>query len=227
MIESDYSEVYTEMSASMQSKEASASQSKRKLQQKAKDIEESGAYSENFDEEESISKSITIGKDEASMKEKMKKMDTVKEESVDDSGAEQSRDVTQSMGSSQKTPARAESSIGSLPSEDISVKDSVRSVDWKYDLNNQDSARGINVKAMDSESEKIEEEKIDEESEIEESNSPGDEDEIDSSSDDMNTRDDNITDLESCPEGIGNSQSASANDVDILTKADAITDELL
>ena len=88
------------------------------------------------------------------------------------------------MGSSQKTPARVESSIGSLPSEDISVKDSVRSVDWKYDIN-QDSARGINVKVMESESEKVSE-KIEEESSIEEEDDH--ESEVETSSDDMNTR---------------------------------------
>ena len=78
-------------------------------------------------------------------------MDTVKEESVDDSAAEVSKDVSvsQSMGSEQRsskaTPAskaeqRVDSSMGSLPSDDISVRDSVRSVDWKFD-GRQDSAR--------------------------------------------------------------------------------------
>ena len=50
----------------MQSKDLSASHnaSKRKLQQKAKDIEESAAYSENFDEEDSVSKSVTMSNNE-------------------------------------------------------------------------------------------------------------------------------------------------------------------
>ena len=134
----------------MTSKEVSESHtaSKRRLQAKAKDIEESAAYSENF-EEESLAKSATVGRDESASKEKMLKMDTVKEESVDDSAAEVSKDVSQSMGSearsSKATPAskaeqRVDSSMGSLPSDDISVKDSVRSVDWKFDVR-QDSAR--------------------------------------------------------------------------------------
>lgn len=138
MIASDYSQEFTEPSVSSKDVSQSQNVSKAKLQAKAKDIEESAAYSETF-EEESLSKSMTIGKDESVGK--ALKMDTVKEESVDDSAAEQSKDVSQSISASSKaSPARAESSIGSLPSEDISVKDSVRSVDWKYDIN-KDSAR--------------------------------------------------------------------------------------
>ena len=81
-------------------------------------------------------------KDESASKDKMLKMDTVKEESIDDSAQSQSQkqDVTQSMGSSKATPGSkkqegVESSMGSLPSEDMSVKDSVRSVEWKFDVN--------------------------------------------------------------------------------------------
>ena len=71
------------------------------MQAKAKDIEESG-YSETF-EEESMAKSMTM-KDESASKDKMLKMDTVKEESIDDSAQSQSKDVTQSMSSSKVTP---------------------------------------------------------------------------------------------------------------------------
>lgn len=83
-------------------------------------------------------KSMTL-KDDSATKDKLLKMDTVKEESVDDSAQSQSKDVTQSMGSSKATPGSkkqdgVESSMGSLPSEDISVKDSVRSVEWKFDV---------------------------------------------------------------------------------------------
>lgn len=138
MIASDYSQEFTEQSVSSKDVSQSQNASKAKLQAKVKDIEESAAYSETF-EEESLGKSVTIGKDESVGK--AFKMDTVKEESVDDSAAEQSKDVSQSYSTSSKaSPARAESSIGSLPSEDISVKDSVRSVDWKYDIN-KESAR--------------------------------------------------------------------------------------
>jgi len=47
--------------------------------------------------------------------------------------------VTQSIGSrsgkaSREGKDRIESSVGSLPSEDQSIKDSVRSVDWKIEL---------------------------------------------------------------------------------------------
>ena len=90
IIESDYSQEFTEQSIT--SREVSQSQptaSKHKLQAKVKDIEESAAYSENF-EEESMAKSMTIKEGESASKDKMLKMDTVKEESVDDSAQETS-----------------------------------------------------------------------------------------------------------------------------------------
>ena len=93
-------------------------------------------------------KSMNV-KDESASKDKMLKMDTVKEESIDDSAQSVSnkQDVTQSLSSTSKvTPGSKkqegfESSMGSLPSEDISVKDSVRSVEWKFDVKQPDSAR--------------------------------------------------------------------------------------
>ena len=93
-------------------------------------------------------------KDESANKEKMLKMDTVKEESVDESAQSQSKDVTASMSSSKVTPGSkkqegVESSMGSLPSEDISVKDSVKSVEWKFDVKQQDSARDTTPKAKE------------------------------------------------------------------------------
>ena len=57
--------------------------SKKKLQDKAKDIEESAAYSETF-EEESLAKSSNLLNDALNKDPKMK-MDTVKEESIDES----------------------------------------------------------------------------------------------------------------------------------------------
>ena len=105
MIESDYSADFTEQSITSKDISQSNTASKKKLQAKAKDIEESG-YSENF-EEESMAKSMTM-KDESASKDKMLKMDTVKEESVDDSAQSQSKqsskDVTHSMSSSKVTP---------------------------------------------------------------------------------------------------------------------------
>ena len=62
---------------------ASHTASKAKLQAKAKDIEESAAYSENF-EEESMGHSVK-GKDESASKDVLAKMEIVKEESIDDS----------------------------------------------------------------------------------------------------------------------------------------------
>ena len=50
-------------------------------------------------------------------------------------------------------------------------------------------------------------------------------DEVDSSSD-LNTRDE-MGDLESCPEGVGQSASLSGNDGDLQLKAELITEELL
>ena len=205
MIESDYSDAFDEQSVT--SKEVSQSHntsSKAKLQAKARDIEESAAYSENF-EEDSISKSVTMGKEESSAK--APKIDTVKEESVDDSAAEQSRDVTQSVTSDQKSskanPSRVESSLGSLPSEDISVKDSVRSVDWKIELN-RESARDSEVSEANPANEatpKSDKKTSFIKEERQEDSDSDSEEEIESSSD-LNTRDE-FEDLESCPDGVG------------------------
>jgi len=126
-----------------------------------------------------------------------------------------------SSGKQSKGEHKAESSMGSLPSEDLSVKDSVRSVDWKFDVK-QGSLDKDNVAELSQSSEKrqnsyIKEERVEDSQEISE--------EEDSSSD-LNTRDE-IADLESCPDAIGQSGSMSANDQEMLNKADAITEELL
>ena len=216
MIESDYSQEFTEQSITSKDISQSNTASKQKLKAKAKDIEESG-YSETF-EEDSMAKSVTM-KDESASKDKMLKMDTVKEESVDDSAQSQSKDATQSMSSSKVTPGSkkqdaGESSMGSLPSEDMSVKDSVRSVEWKFDIKQQDSARD-NTSPNDKQSKELsevssevkkakeedkEESIIEEDSPIEEDSQDSDEEEDTSS--DLNTRDE-MQDLESCPEGVG------------------------
>ena len=97
--------------------------------------------------------------------------------------------------------------MGSLPSEDLSVKDSVRSVDWKFDvkqgtfLDKEDEAQ-LSQSSEKRQNSYIKEEKVEESQEITE--------EEDSSSD-LNTRDE-IADLESCPDAIGQSGSMSAND---------------
>lgn len=172
-----------------------------------------------------MAKSATLDKDASASKELRFKMDTVKEESVDDSAQDQSqKDVTQSMlssGKQSKSEHKAESSMGSLPSEDLSVKDSVRSVDWKFDVK-QGSLDKEQEAELSQSSEKrqnsyIKEERVEESQEISE-------EEVSSS--DLNTRDE-IADLESCPDAIGQSGSMSANDQDMLNKADAITEELL
>jgi len=65
-------------------------------------------------------------------------MDTVKEESLDETDEVVSSQKEQSSKASlSKSEIKVESSLGSLPSEDISVKDSVRSVDWKYDVQSE------------------------------------------------------------------------------------------
>lgn len=79
---------------------ASHTASKAKLQAKAKDIEESAAYSENF-EEESMGQSMA--KEASASKDILNKMEIVKEESIDDSQYEQSKDVTQSIGSENRS----------------------------------------------------------------------------------------------------------------------------
>ena len=49
--------------------------------------------------------------------------------------------------------------MGSLPSEDMSVKDSVRSVEWKFDVKQPDSARenttSPNVKELSEQSSEV------------------------------------------------------------------------
>lgn len=84
MIESDYSQEFTEQSVNSKDVSQSHTASKNKLLAKAKDIEDSAAYSETF-EEESMAKSATLDKDASASKDLRLKMDTVKEESVDDS----------------------------------------------------------------------------------------------------------------------------------------------
>ena len=76
---------------------------------------------------------------ESAEKDQVKQMATVKEESVDDSQegvSSEAEDALAQSGTSKssKGAPKMESSIASLPSEDASVKDSVRSVDWKYDI---------------------------------------------------------------------------------------------
>ena len=147
MIESDYSQEFTEQSMTSKDISQSNTRSANKLLAKAKDIEESG-YSENF-EEDSMARSATKDGAGSASKDKLQMMmEAVKEESLDDSANEMSKDITQSVGSTGKksrssrhtAAEKMESSLGSLPSEDITVQDSARSVDWKIDIP-QDSER--------------------------------------------------------------------------------------
>ena len=132
--------------------------------------------------------------------------------------------MTSDARSGKVTPARVDSSIGSLPSEDISVKDSVRSVEWKYDIN-RESARESESSANPANEASVKSDKktsFIKEERVEDTES---EEDIESSSD-LNTRDE-FEDLESCPDGVGQSGSAGHEQEDILAQADAITDELL
>ena len=107
--------------------------------------------------------------------------------------------------------------------------DSVRSVEWKIDVK-QNEASALSSKPVEKKQDLIKEEKNESdddeilEEDISESVSPeskakgGEEDssdeEVDDDSDessDLNTRDE-MADLESCPEGVGQSQSLSGND---------------
>ena len=125
MIESDYSAEFTEQSTTSKEFSQSNNKSANKLIAKAKDIEESAAYSENFEEDSMAKSGNKDGAGGSASKDKIQMMmEAVKEESVDDSAHEMSKDVTQSMGSkSSKSPGkdRIDSSLGSLPSEDITV----------------------------------------------------------------------------------------------------------
>ena len=58
--------------------------SQQKLLAKAKDLEESAAYSENF-EEDSLAKNGTFKEEESASKDKKLRMEAVKEETGDDS----------------------------------------------------------------------------------------------------------------------------------------------
>ena len=113
IIESDYSEDFVEQSIVS----LGASNSKAKLSAKVKDIENSAAYSETFEEESiSMSKSMTT-RDEPGSKEPRVKMDTVKEESLDDSAEGLScanKDTEkQSIGSSKASKADKEKQVES------------------------------------------------------------------------------------------------------------------
>ena len=116
-IESDYSEDFNEsIKSSEKGLSKSMASSKQRLQSKAKDLEESNAYSENFEEE-------TLGQSQQQKIEKhMKKMDTVKEESIDES------EKVDHTGSGTPSNQREAMSISqsanepeSLPSEDIEI----------------------------------------------------------------------------------------------------------
>lgn len=149
----------------------------------------------------------------------MKKMDTVKEESIDES------EKVDHTGSGGTTPnpregisvSQSANEPESLPSEDIEIQDSARSVDWKIKVEDKESQRPKSEK----EDNYTEDDFAESQSKINEEIDDG------SSSSDINTRDEEgLTDLNSCPEEISKSASKSAGE-DILQKADLITDELL
>jgi hypothetical protein len=94
-----------------------------KLQNKAKDLEESNAYSEKFEEE-------SIGQSQPQRMELVasaNKMDSVKEESIDES-------IEITSKASQPDQSHEKSAIESLPSVDIEVKDSGKSTDWQIQV---------------------------------------------------------------------------------------------
>lgn len=76
---------------------------------------------------------------------------------------------------------------------------------------------------MSEESSPIEEE--DSQQQVSDENEADEEEEEMESSSDLNTRDE-MNDLESCPEGVGQSGSMSNNEHDIMAKADLLTEEL-
>lgn len=216
-IASEYSDDFDASIASKDGASQSLGQSKQKLQAKAKDIEESAAYSETF-EEESLGRSANF-KDEGGKT--ATNMATVKEESVDESMPEHSKG-SQSIGSEHRSSRMAtpkvdkvDSSANSLPSEDFSIKSSVQSVEWKIDLTGKESHRSATP---------VEDAKPSARDRTEPSEIIEDEIEGSDTSSDLNTRDE-MADLESCPEGVGQSASQSSPE-DLNAKADAIADEL-
>ena len=146
-------------------------------------------------------------------------MDTVKEESIDES------EFIEQTGSSATSPhekgaisiSQSANEPESLPSEDIEIPESVRSVEWKIQIEAQESKRSKSDK----------DENYTEDNFVGDSSRQINEEIGDQTSSDLNTRDEpGMADLDSCPEEISKSASKSAGD-DILLKADLITDELL
>ena len=154
------------------------------MPKKAQELEESEAYSEQF--EESIGKSANWKDSSAGKDDKKLKMDIVQEESVDDSQSQSGVGSENQKTSSKKSAAQVESSTGSLPSEDVSYKQSVQSVEWKVDIPRDSVRQTTDNEESQKHTSLIREERVESEDE---------EEDIESSSD-LNTRDE-IQDLES------------------------------
>ena len=137
-------------------------------------------------------------------------MDTVKEESIDESFVEHTgSDGTSPKDRYQNSISQSANEPESLPSEDIERPESPRSVDWKIQIA-QDTKRSDDYDDNLVESSRQINEEI------------GDE-----TSSDLNTRDEHgMADLDSCPDEISKSASKSAGD-DIVLKADLIAEELI
>ena len=105
-IESEYSNDFAEASLSGSYAQKSLKSSKKKLQDKAKDIEDSNAYSETF-EDESLARSSKILSDLNNAK-KGNNMTIVKEESIDESIKTQSK-MSESMMSNAQSQSHSQS----------------------------------------------------------------------------------------------------------------------
>ena len=146
-------------------------------------------------------------------------MDTVKEESIDESvidqtGSEKTDKSPQDRG--QTSVSQSANEPESLPSEDVEIPESVHSVEWKIQIE-QDTKRSRSDQGDANYSE----------DNFIESSRQINEEIGDQTSSDLNTRDDpGLADLDSCPEEVSKSASKSAGD-EILSKADNITDELI
>lgn len=173
---SEYSEDFDQSAE----KDSSASKSGKvqtmtKLQAKAKDLEESNAYSERFDDD-SVSASQPH---KADLAHSSNKMESVKEESIDES-----IEIETKIEVSAPEPAE-KFAVESLPSEDVEIKDSGKSTDWQININDH-SRRGS----------------------IQQAPTPDEMNEVEEDIDDLNERDEQaLEDLQSCPEDIGKSQS--------------------
>ena len=105
-------------------------------------MEESNAYSETFEEEESLGASAQLPAKDLKDPKSASKMAPVEEESIDESIVEQSKNSAAESSARRESagaPSQSEDQQ-SLPSEDQEIQNTARSVEWQIEIA-QDSER--------------------------------------------------------------------------------------